>query len=103
MTVSPKFLPGIHGLRALAALSIVLFHQSYALTTPAFASVVQHYFGLGVTLFFVLSAFALSHATYGRMSEPNWVRDYAVRRYFRIAPLFYVDIVFFLALFYILA
>jgi peptidoglycan/LPS O-acetylase OafA/YrhL len=57
-------LPGIHGLRAIAAIGIVFFHVAYmpALFKPAFIKlppifdrIVPH-LGLCVPLFFVISA-----------------------------------------------
>ena len=81
-------LPGIHGLRALAALMIVLFHLHgiLSLAVPPALGLVASHFGLGVTLFFVISAFSLSY------SNPNAINDlpnYYTKRLFRIFPLFY--------------
>jgi peptidoglycan/LPS O-acetylase OafA/YrhL len=91
-----KFLPGIHGLRAIAALSVLLFHQAPNLSVPEFAGFIKNYGGFGVQLFFALSAFALAHSTHDRMQKAGWVRSFALRRFFRIAPLFYTAIVCFL-------
>lgn len=54
-------LPGIHGLRAVAALAVVIFHVHgiYQLDLPAYFSLIKTHFGLGVQLFFVLSAFSI--------------------------------------------
>ena len=43
----------------------------------------------GVSLFFVLSAFSLSYAMDKRSSESLLIKNFYVRRFFRIAPLFY--------------
>lgn len=91
-----KFLPGIHGLRALAALSVLLFHQAPNLTLPAFAAPVASHGGMGVQLFFLLSAFSLVHSTQRRVGEPHWLGDYALKRCFRIVPLFYAAMVIFI-------
>lgn len=92
-----KFLPGIHGLRAVAALSILLFHQAPNLDVPGFVSFIKNYGGMGVQLFFALSAFSLAHSTHHRMTDVGWVRSFAIRRFFRIAPLFYAALICFLA------
>ncbi len=87
-----QLLPGIHALRAVAALTILLFHLRYIadiLPPPALQSTVGGHFFTGVILFFVLSAFSLAFSTTPTLSRPNWVRDYAIKRFFRIAPLFY--------------
>lgn len=86
-------LPGIHGLRGAAALAVVLFHVAYVPTpTPDLPPVVDLLvpsFGLGVPLFFILSAFSLYLSTETRGLYRGWVGDYLIRRFFRIAPLFY--------------
>lgn len=92
-------LPGLHGLRALAALAIVVFHTFgiNKLQVPEGAHWVMNYLGLGVPLFFVISAFSLFLSTRPRLGCDAWVRDYLLRRFFRIAPLFYVVILFYCA------
>jgi len=47
----------------------------------------------GVSLFFVLSAFSLCHALDQRKAEARLVRNFYIRRFFRIAPLFYILLV----------
>lgn len=85
-------LSGIHGLRAIAALAVVVFHVQgiHRLAIPSSFSLVQTHFGLGVQLFFVLSAFSLFFSTQHRVGRNHWIRDYFIRRFFRIAPLFYI-------------
>lgn len=46
----------------------------------------------GVSLFFVLSAFSLSYAMDARANEYRLNRNFYIRRFFRIAPLFYLMI-----------
>jgi peptidoglycan/LPS O-acetylase OafA/YrhL len=89
-------LPGLYGLRGLAALAVTLFHLAPNVSVPSAFSFVQNYFGLGVQLFFVLSGFSLMHSTRGRVGCDGWLGDYLLKRLFRIAPAFYVMIVFFL-------
>jgi peptidoglycan/LPS O-acetylase OafA/YrhL len=87
-----QLLPGIHALRAVAALTILLFHLRYMadiLPPPALQSTIGGHFFTGVILFFVLSAFSLAFSTIPTMSREAWVRDYLIKRFFRIAPLFY--------------
>lgn len=87
-----QLLPGIHALRAVAALTILLFHLRYfvdIVPPPALQSTVGLHFFTGVILFYVLSAFSLAFSTIPSMSRASWVRDYLVKRFFRIAPLFY--------------
>ncbi|MDI6741375.1 MAG: acyltransferase [Smithella sp.] len=44
----------------------------------------------GVSLFFILSAFSLCFALDSRRSEPDLIKRFYLRRFFRIAPLFYL-------------
>ena len=87
-------LPGIHGLRAVAALAVVIFHVHgiHQLELPPAFSLVKTHFGLGVHLFFVLSAFSIFFSTHNRIGRLHWIQDYFIRRFFRIAPFFYLMI-----------
>jgi len=86
---SERKLDGLHGLRAVAALAVVLFHlQSMpSLPLPHWLSAITVHFYLSVQLFFVISAFSLYHSS--RYSPANY-SAYLVKRFFRIAPLYYV-------------
>jgi peptidoglycan/LPS O-acetylase OafA/YrhL len=88
-------LPGLHGLRAIAALMIVCFHLAPNVRVPDALSIIKSHFGLGVPLFFVLSGFSLMYSTSRYVGRDGWVQVYLIKRFFRIAPLFYVMIAFF--------
>lgn len=88
-------LEGVHGLRGLAALLIVLFHLKAVPgipLPPPFAGLVGQLY-LSVMLFFVISAFALTHTS---RRSPATLAAYAIKRFFRIAPLFYAVLAFIL-------
>jgi len=91
-----RLLPGIHGLRGIAAIAVVFFHLVHVggLNPPTSFQFIGRDFGYGVHLFFILSAFSLMHSTESRTTAPSWLSDYFVKRFFRIAPLFYLMIVF---------
>lgn len=86
-----RLLPGIHGLRGIAALAVVLFHLVHlaGIAVPKAFTFIAADFGKGVHLFFILSAYALMHSTEHTLHRPTWAKEYFVKRYFRIAPLFY--------------
>jgi len=88
---SNRLLPGIHGLRGIAALAVVLFHLHHLakINTPELFSFIAKDFGYGVHLFFVLSAFSLMYSTEHTMHRTSWVTHYFIKRFSRIAPLFY--------------
>ena len=85
---SARKLDGLHGLRAVAALAVVLFHLQRIpnLPLPSWLSSVTGDAYLSVHLFFVISAFSLFHSS--RYAPANY-SAYLVKRFFRIAPLFY--------------
>ena len=90
---SERKLDGLHGLRAVAALSVVLFHLQAKPTLPQptwLAEVAVHFY-LAVHLFFVISAFSLYHSS---RYAPASYTAYLVKRYFRIAPLYYVMVLY---------
>lgn len=92
-------LEGLNSLRGIAAVLIVIFHVLgiHGLKIPPQFSVVPAYFGLGVPLFFVISAFSLFLSTTSRVGKDGWLSSFAIRRFMRIAPLFY-----FIAFFYLI-
>jgi peptidoglycan/LPS O-acetylase OafA/YrhL len=87
-----RLLPGIHGLRGIAALAVVLFHLVHLakIDAPEFFKFISSDFGKGVHLFFVLSAFSLLYSTEHSLHRQTWAIEYYVKRLFRIAPLYYV-------------
>jgi len=91
-----RLLPGIHGLRGLAALAVVLYHSQHlgGSTPPEFLNFIGRDFGYSVHLFFILSAFSLYYSTEPRIKHHNWLPEYFLKRFFRIAPLFYFIIAF---------
>lgn len=77
---------------------VILVHVSHRVADlgPVLRSVTG--FGqMGVQLFFVVSAFTLCVSFARRIAEPKRLRAFYVRRLFRIAPLYYFAIVFYLA------
>lgn len=93
---SDRLLPGIHGLRGIAALAVVLYHLQHltGVVPPTAFRFIGLDFGYGAHLFFVLSAFSLMHSTEHTIHRSGWARAYLLKRFFRIAPLFYTMIIF---------
>ena len=85
-------LSSVQALRALAALMVVILHskimfsaeeRKLLLTIPGFTDIGYY----GVQLFFVISGFIISVV----VSKPNYdVRSFAIRRVFRIFPLWWL-------------
>jgi peptidoglycan/LPS O-acetylase OafA/YrhL len=87
----------LDALRGLAAAYVVVYHMILIsnpnLVVPAWAHLVAMNGGAGVTLFFVISSFSLFYTMPMRERERWPWLSYALHRFFRIAPLFYVWIV----------
>ena len=101
----PIFFPGLNGLRALAALSVVFFHLTMDLGTfnldahllgtladgspKGFAMA-----GFGVTIFFSLSGFLITYLLLAEKQKQEInIRNFYVRRILRIWPLYYLYLV----------
>lgn len=87
----------IDTLRGLAALYVLLYHLTLGpnppLPVPEWGGWFIRVGGTGVSLFFVASAFTLCGSMRSRSGDPGALREYAIRRFFRIAPLFYAWVV----------
>ncbi len=91
----------IDALRGLAILGVILTHSSnfVAPDTTALQSIMSHG-RFGVQLFYIASALTLCLSWEARKNnEISPLRNFFIRRFFRIAPMFYLAI-FFYALLY---
>jgi peptidoglycan/LPS O-acetylase OafA/YrhL len=83
----------LESLRGGAAVYVMLYHlallPSPALRVPVWAASVILTGGTGVTLFFIASAFSLCCAARPGEDRGRGLAAFALRRFFRIAPLFY--------------
>lgn len=91
-------LPGLLAMRCYAALSIVLAHLIALpkLNIPSYLWFVPAHFGNGVPLFYVVSAFGLFVGYGGKIETREELRDFYLRRFLRIAPLFYFVMLFYI-------
>ncbi|QNE39483.1 acyltransferase [Hymenobacter sp. NBH84] len=87
----PKKYAYIDALRGVAALGIIVHHVPRAYLSDKINAFLLMGAG-GVPLFFMLSAFTLFLSYYNRKNtnEKNPICNFYLRRFFRIAPLFYV-------------
>ncbi len=91
----------IDALRGIAVLGVVMAHTVQLGTiheplNPSLGNIIHS--GLyGVQLFYLLSAFTLFLSMKKRSSkEKNPIKNFAIRRFFRIAPMYYLAIVYYL-------
>ncbi len=86
-------LKALHGLRGCAAIAVVIFHQAH-IARDSFQGLWQSItepLYLSVQFFFVLSAFSLCYAN---EHKPTSLGVYALRRFLRLAPLFWLIALF---------
>lgn len=91
---NPRF-PLFDGLRALAALSVLVYHVGFYSRANEGEAGLSPYFArlnVGVAVFFVISGFLLYRPLlHGRIAgRPVRIRDYARRRVLRIVPAYWV-------------
>lgn len=80
-------------LRGIAILMVILIHTSLPVNgLSTFVGYVDRYGQMGVQLFFIASAYTLCHSFVGRANEPRPLTSFFIRRFFRIAPLYYFAI-----------
>lgn len=86
-------------LRGIAILMVMLVHSSQAVNgVSQLVTNIDRYGQMGVQLFFVASAYTLCFSRIKRAEERQPTISFLIRRFFRIAPLYYVAItVYFLA------
>lgn len=90
----------IDAMRGLAVCGVVAVHCSQSVPSTSYALILMEYLGRrGVQMFFMLSALTLCLSWYKRAAlELAPVRNFYLRRLFRIAPLFYVAMACYLLL-----
>ena len=91
--VSPTRLRTFDFLRGLAILGVIVVHTSQRF--PSQISTIDFVAGLGtfgVQLFYFISALTMCYVWKLREGENNPVKNFYIRRFFRIAPLFWIAI-----------
>lgn len=94
-----KKLNYIDALRGFAVLGVILVHTKLfgSFDVPSVFNRVIGEGARGVQLFYILSAFTLFLSFKNRInSEISPVRNFFIRRFFRIAPMYYIGIVYFI-------
>lgn len=83
---SRSYYPALDGLRGIAILLVIFLHN--------FKFTNYFFFGwLGVDLFFVLSGFLITGILIQTMGQPNFLRNFYMRRVLRIFPVYYLTLI----------
>jgi peptidoglycan/LPS O-acetylase OafA/YrhL len=86
---SRSYYPALDGMRGLAILLVVIYHN--------FNFINYTFFGwLGVDLFFVLSGFLITEILLQTFTRKNYLPTFYIKRALRIFPLYYVALIVFL-------
>lgn len=87
----------IDSLRGVAVILVLFVHSGFFFNMNLFPNYFRSIQGIGasgVQLFFILSAFTLFMSYENRLkSENNSIRNFFIRRFFRIAPLYYLMLI----------
>ncbi|MET3730529.1 acyltransferase family protein [Moheibacter stercoris] len=101
MTGNKIYLPGLNGIRAIAAMAVVVSHTNNRLPHFGLSSLPNwDLAGYGVTMFFALSGFLITYLllkefeTFGTIQ----IKKFYLRRIFRIWPLYYFYLLVILAI-----
>jgi len=83
------YYPALDGLRGLAILLVVVYHNFGFINYSSFG-------WLGVDLFFVLSGFLITDILLQTLGKRNFLKNFYLRRVLRIFPLYYLCLILFL-------
>ncbi|MCU6793447.1 acyltransferase [Paenibacillus sp. WQ 127069] len=92
VTKQQKF-DSIDIMRGIAILLVILVHTSQRIEGNMFLRSFAQYGQMGVQMFFIASAFTLCYSFESRQSSEKSLRNFYLRRYFRIAPGYYFGII----------
>jgi peptidoglycan/LPS O-acetylase OafA/YrhL len=102
----------IDGLRAVAAVAVMLFHffnhwvspihGALAAILPRGTQFILEHGDLGVEVFFVLSGFVIAHSLFGKAVTPKYAGTFVLRRSLRLDPPYWTVIAISLALPYLM-
>ena len=92
-----EYLPALDGIRGLAIILVMLYHFSIPFQLSGHLNFLDGLVGtflqvgwVGVDLFFVLSGFLITGILYGTAGKDNYLKNFFVRRFLRIFPLYYL-------------
>lgn len=83
----------IDSMRGIAILMVILVHTAQSVKNVSILfQYIAAYGQMGVQLFFIVSAYTLCHSWLKRNDEQHKIINFAIRRFFRIAPAYYMGL-----------
>ncbi|HEX2922662.1 MAG TPA: acyltransferase [Chloroflexota bacterium] len=79
----PRHIPELDGLRAVAVLTVMMFHLQFRGFSLGWS---------GVMLFFVISGFLITGILLDTRDRPHYLRNFYMRRVIRILPIYYLTL-----------
>jgi len=92
---APHRLDSLDTLRGIAIFMVIAFHASVAFRPAPWLQALAKLGNQGVQLFFLISAITMCLMWRQRADEPQRTAKFYIRRFFRIAPLFWAALVFY--------
>ena len=89
---APSRIPALDGVRGVAILLVLMFHQTILVPQNRLDSLIARLGGMGwvgVDLFFVLSGFLITGILLDAKGQAHYFRNFYARRVLRIFPLYY--------------
>src|SRR5712671_599344 len=93
-----KRVAALDALRGIAILMVIFFHTSVSFPPDHRLARLLESGNLGVQLFFLVSAITMCHMWRERWNEADRQLKFYIRRFFRIAPLFWLAMILYMAL-----
>lgn len=97
--MSKKRFEYIDALRGIAILGVIITHVSSIVGISGITRQLTNVMGMGVQLFFVVSAFTIFYTLSRTADIPNLNRDFFIKRLYRIIPVYWAGIIIY-TLFY---
>src|SRR5215510_2969307 len=89
LTAKRSYYPALDGLRGLAILLVVFYHNFDFISYSVFG-------WIGVDLFFVLSGYLITTILLNSLKHPGYLQNFFSKRVLRIFPLYYSCLIIFL-------